>query len=164
MMADRTGGRETKNPAPRFSILILGVGNILLGDEGVGVRVVEAMRDIKLPDNVELVDGGTGAFDLLDIVADRKKVIIIDAVRGGGEPGAIYRFTPDDIEKQQQCLTSVHQVGLLNTLEMAKMAGYPPQSVIVCGIEPKRMDWGLELSPEVAAMVPRVIELIMSEL
>ena len=164
MMADKAEGRERKNPAPHSSILVLGVGNILLSDEGVGVRVVEAMKEIKLPANVELLDGGTGAFDLFDVMADRDKVITIDAVKGGGEPGAIYRFGPDDIRMQRQCITSVHQVGLLDTLSLAKLAGCSPRDIVIFGIEPKELTWGLELSPEVAAVVPRVIELVMSEL
>jgi len=164
MMADKAEGRERKNPAPHSSNLILGVGNILLSDEGVGVRVIEAMRGVKLPDNVELMDGGTGAFDLFDVMADRNKVIIIDAVKGGGEPGAVYRFGPDDIRMQRQCLTSVHQVDLLDTLSLARLAGCLPQEIIIFGIESKELGWGLELSPKVAAVIPRVIELVLSEL
>jgi len=164
MTADKAEGQATKNPAPRSSILVLGVGNILLSDEGVGVRVVEAMKEMKLPDNVELLDGGTGAFDLLDIIADREKVIIIDAVKGGGEPGTIYRFRPDDIRLQKQHLASVHQMSLPDTLAMAKILGCSPREVVIYGIEPERLDWGLELSSVVAAAVPRVTELIVREL
>jgi len=164
MTIDKAEGRERKNPAPHSSILVLGVGNILLSDEGVGVRVVEAMKEIKLPDNVELLDGGTGAFDLLDVIANRDKVIIIDAAKGSGESGAVYRFGPDDIRMQRQCLTSVHQVSLLDTLSLARLAGCSPQEIIIFGIEPKELGWGLELSPKVAAAVPRVIELVLSEL
>jgi len=162
-MAIREGGREGGKPAPP-SILILGVGNILLSDEGVGVHVIQAMQGRELPDNVELLDGGTGAFDLLDLIAHRDKIIIIDAVQGGGEPGAIYRFRPDDITLSRHPLTSAHQVNLSDALTMAKFAGCAPGDVIIYGIEPKRIDWGLELSPEVAAVVPRVIELVMKEL
>jgi len=164
MTLSEAKGRERKNPAPHPSILILGVGNILLSDEGVGVRVIEAMRDVKLPDNVELMDGGTGAFDLFDVIADRDKVIFIDAVKGGGEPGAVYCFNPADIREQRQCLTSVHQVSLMDTLTMARLTGCSPREVLIFGIEPKEMVWGLDLSPEVAAVVPHVIELVLSEI
>ncbi len=163
-MADKAEGRKRKNSTPRSPTLILGVGNILLSDEGIGVRVVEAMKETKLPDGVELLDGGTGAYDLLDIIADREKVIIIDAVKGGSEPGSIYHFGPDDIRAQQYHITSAHQVGLPDALTMTRIAGCSPRHVIIYGIEPKRLDWGLDLSPEVAAVVPRVIELVMSEL
>ena len=97
-------------------------------------------------------------------MADRDKVIIIDAVKGGGEPGAVYRFGPDDIRMQRQCLTSVHQVGLLDTLNLARLAGCLPQEIIIFGIESKELGWGLELSPKVVAAIPRVIELVLNEL
>ena len=126
--------------------------------------MVEAMKKIKLPDNVELLDGGTGAFDLFDVIADRDKAIIIDAVKGGGESGAVYRFGLDDIRMQRQYLTSVHQVSLPDTLAMAKFAGCSPRDVIIYGIEPKEIGWSLELSPKVAAAIPRVVELVLSEL
>ena len=146
------------------SILALGVGNILLSEKGVGVRVVEAMKEIKLPDNVELLDGGTGAFDLFDVMAGRDTVIIIDAVKDCGEPVSVYRFRPDDIRMQRQYLTSVHQVSLPDTLAIAKFAGFSPHDVIIYGIEPKEIGWDLELSPEVAAVVPRVMKLVLGEL
>lgn len=164
MSLAETKGQQKENPVPNLPLLILGVGNILLSDEGVGVRIIEAMKEVTLPDNVELLDGGTGALDLLDVMANRDKVIIIDAVKGGGEPGAVYRFGPEDIRMQRQCFTSVHQVSLLDTLSMARLAGCSPSDIVIFGIEPRRVDWGLELSPKVAAAVPRVIELVLNEL
>jgi hydrogenase maturation protease len=163
-MANENDGWIGKNNAPLSSTLILGVGNILLGDEGVGVRVVETMKEMDMPDNVELIDGGTGAFDLLDVVSGHNKVIIIDAVQGNDEPGAIYRFYPGDIGMQRRCLTSVHQVNMLDALSLTKLTGNPPKEIIVFGIEPKNMEWGLELSAKVQAVIPRVIELVMDEL
>jgi hydrogenase maturation protease len=164
MELENTKGQGKESPVPYFPILVMGVGNILLGDEGVGVRTVEAMRRMTLPDNVELLDVGTGALDIMDIIANREKVFIIDAVRGGGEPGAVYRFTPDDIAIQSPAPFSVHQFDIPGTLNMAELAGCMPGEVIIFGIEPKRVDWSLELSPEVAAVIPKVIELVMSEL
>jgi hydrogenase maturation protease len=152
----------TKQKPPR---LILGVGNLLLRDEGVGVHVISALRDRELPDDVELWDGGTASFDLLDTLAGRRQVIIIDAVRTGSEPGTIFRFTPEDISARREQVTSLHQVGLLEALTVAEhLLDSAPQEVIILGIEPKEIDWGLELSPEVEAAVPRVIELAMEEL
>ena len=161
----KEANKQEKNKSiSRPSILILGVGNILLSDEGVGVRIVEAMEGWELPDNVELFDGGTASVDLLDSLANRDKVIIIDAVKGGNEPGTLYRFTPNDVTIQRQNFTSLHQVGLLETLTMARYLGCAPQEVVIYGIEPKKVSWGLELSPEVAAVVIRVIELVLAEL
>ena len=156
--------QERESPAPCLPVLILGVGNILLSDDGVGVCCIEAMRGMTLPDNVELVDGGTASMDLLDDFVNREKVIIVDAVKGGGEPGAVYRFSPADIEARRHMLGSVHEIGLLEGLTMAEHLGGTSQNVTIYGIEPKELGWGLELSPEVAAAVPRVIELVLSEL
>jgi hydrogenase maturation protease len=122
------------------------------------------MRERKLPSNVELLDGGTASLDLLDSLSNRERVIIIDAVRGGGEPGTLYRFSPSDIAAEREHLSSLHQIGLLETMAMAEYLGCAPCHVTIYGIEPKKVDWGLELSPEVAAVVPRVIELVLSEL
>jgi hydrogenase maturation protease len=162
--SEKAKGQGKESPVPYFPILVMGVGNILLSDEGVGVRVIEAMRDVKLPDNVETLDVGTGALDIIDIIANREKVIIIDAVKGGGEPGAVYRFTPNDIAIPSPTPISIHQFDIPGTLNMAELAGCSPHQVVIFGIEPKRVGWGLELSPEVAAIIPRVIELIMGEL
>ena len=164
MTSGETRGRGRKNPALSPCILILGVGNILLSDEGVGVRVIEAMQEMTIPANVELLDGGTASADLIDYLNNRDKVIIIDAVQGKNEPGTIYRFTPADIKVQKDIHTSVHQIDLLEALTMAEYLGDVPQSIVIYGIEPKELGWGLELSPEVAAVIPRVIELVLSEL
>ena len=140
------------------------MGNILLSDEGIGVHVIEVMKDRDLPPDVELLDGGTASLELLNIMADRDKVIVIDAVKGGGEPGTIYRFTPDDIKYHSVTFTSLHQISLLETLTDAGYLGITPKTVIILGIEPKELDWGLEITPDVAASIPMVVELVLAEL
>ncbi|MFH1087404.1 MAG: HyaD/HybD family hydrogenase maturation endopeptidase [Chloroflexota bacterium] len=157
-------GRRTEKALAHPALLILGVGNVLLRDEGVGVRVVEAMEGIRLPDNVELLDGGTASVDLLDSLVDRDRVIIVDCVRGGGEPGTVYRLSPKDMAMQAQAITSLHQVGLLEALALAEGLGCAPREVTIFGIEPREISWGLELTPQVAAAVPGVIELVLREL
>ena len=148
----------------RPSTLVLGVGNILLSDEGVGVHVIEALKSRSMPPDVEVLDGGTASLELLNIMANRDKVIVVDAVEGGGEPGTIYSFTPDDIKYHSVTFTSLHQISLLETLTDAKYLGIAPRAVIILGIEPKKMDLGLEMTQEVAATLPRVIELVLAEL
>ena len=164
MTNDKAEGQTRKNSAPHSSILILGVGNILLSDEGVGVRVIEVMKGMILPDDVELLDGGTALMTLLDSLGNREKVIIIDAVKGGNKPGTLYRFTPAEIGTKKHMLASLHEIGLLEALAMDEFLGSAPHNVTIYGIEPKELSWGLELSPEVAAMIPRVIERVLSEL
>jgi len=148
----------------RPSTLVLGIGNILLRDEGVGVRVVEAMKQMKLPDNVEVLDGGTASMALLDALSNREKVIVIDAVKGNNSPGTSYRLTPADIGVGRGTQTSIHQLGLLDALFHVECLGDAPQEVVVYGIEPKELAWGLELSPEVEAAIPRVLALVLGEL
>ena len=150
--------------APSPSIVILGIGNILLGDEGVGVRVIEAMGEMNVPVNVELLDGGTASMDILGNLDPGTKVIIIDAVQGGGEPGDIYRFTPKDIKSPKPVFTSLHQVGLLEVLSELEMIGRTPLDITIYGVEPKNLEWSLELSPEVAAIVTRVSEMVLEEI
>ncbi|MDA8187285.1 MAG: HyaD/HybD family hydrogenase maturation endopeptidase [Dehalococcoidales bacterium] len=144
-------------------ILVLGVGNILQRDDGVGVRVIEHLQGAELPPCVEVFDGGTAALDLLSVVANRQRLIVVDAVQGGSEAGAIYCFTPDDVETEPHPITSVHQIGLLETLAMARHLGCSPKSIVIFGVEPKVIDWGLDLSPEVAAVVPDLARLVLEE-
>ena len=148
----------------RRSVLVLGIGNILLGDEGVGVRVIEQMQKMRLPDYVEVVDGGTAGADLLDVLAERQKVIIIDAVGADCEPGTVLRFTANDLVRPGGVGMSLHELGLVEALTMAKQLGCEPKDVVVLGIKPKDIKCGLELSEEVAASVPRVIELVLAEI
>ena len=153
----RTGTR----PCPT---LILGVGNILLRDEGVGVRVVQAMEQIGLPPDVELFDGATAGLDLLNVLAGRRQVIVIDAIEGHSEPGTVLRLTPDDLVPRTGQSISLHEIGVLETLSVAKQLGIAPQDVIVFGVKPQEVGCGLDLSPGIARLVPGIIELVLREL
>ena len=148
----------------RCPILVLGIGNILLRDEGVGVRVIEHMQEIRLPDNVELVDGGTGGADLLEVLAERQKVIVVDAVQADCDPGVVIRFTEEDLVRSDQASMSLHEIGLAESLIMTRQLNCAPKEVVIFGIKPKNTECGLELSKEVMASVPKVIELILSEI
>jgi len=142
----------------------LGIGNILLRDEGVGVRVIEQMQKMHLPDDVELVDGGTAGADLLDVLAERRKVIVIDAVQADCEPGTVLRFTADELVQPDGVGMSLHELGLGEALTMTRQLGCAPEDVVVFGIKPKDTGSGLELSEEVEASVPKVVELILPEI
>ena len=153
--------RTRTRPCPN---LVLGVGNILLRDEGVGVRVVEAMAEMELPPDVELFDGATAGLDLLDVMADRRRVIVIDAVEGDTAPGTVLRLGPEDLVPRDGGGVSLHEIGLLEALTLAKRLGIAPQEVIVLGVKPQDVECGLELSPEIARLVPEIIELVLAEL
>ena len=149
--------------APPEPVLILGVGNILLSDEGLGVRAVKELQKVALPAGVELLDGGTLSTDLLDYIAGREKVVIIDAMRGGCPPGSVYRLCPDDIVGQPEHCFSLHQIGLLDTLASGQLLGLLPEEVIIFGVEPAKLGPGLELSPEVTQAMPELVRLVRAE-
>lgn len=144
-------------------VLILGIGNILLKDEGVGVRVIEAMGQMDLPEHVEIADGGTSGADLIDVLADRPKVIVVDATSADIDPGRVIKFSGDDLIAQRGVLISLHEFGLVDTLLMAKQLGCPPKEVVVFGVKPEDISPGLELSPRIVALVPRLVELVLEE-
>jgi hydrogenase maturation protease len=140
---------------------VVGIGNILLKDEGIGCHVVHALEGIPLSD-VEIIDGGT-CLDVLQLLEGADKLVIVDAVKGGGMPGQIYRFHPEDITLEQAPLLSVHDMGLVDTLKLVQLWHNVGEAVII-GVEPGEIDWGLELSPELQQKIPRVIDAILSEL
>jgi len=140
---------------------VVGIGNVLLRDEGVGCHVVHAMEGISLPD-VEIIDGGTGA-DVLQLLEGAEKVVIVDAVKGGGAPGQIYRFHLDDITVEQKPFLSLHDMDLVGSLKSTQLWHNVGEAVII-GVEPKEINWGLELSPELQERLPQIIDAILSEL
>jgi hydrogenase maturation protease len=149
----------------RKRIVILGVGNLLLSDEGVGVHVANKLMEMDLPEGVEVYEGGTDGFRLMSVVAGADRLIVVDAVKGGGEPGSIYRFDVKDAPSMPDSYkTSVHQIGILEVIHFSEFVGEgkTPDATII-GVEPKSLDMAMELTPEVAAKVPRIIELVLEE-
>jgi len=157
---DSQGG-ATSSPQ---KIVILGVGNLLLSDEGVGVHVANELMEINLPTEVSVVEGGTDGFRLLNVITEADRLIVIDAVRGGAEPGSIYRFDIDDVRNCPSGFkTSVHQIGILEVIDLSELIGKRPHTTII-GIEPKSIEMGMELTPDIKSKVPRMIDLIFEEL
>jgi hydrogenase maturation protease len=143
-------------------ILVVGIGNLLCRDEGVGVHVIEEMKKMELPDHIELLDIGTSTMDLIGYLDGVKKLIVIDAMKAGGRPGTIYQCTPDDLLPEEEGPISLHEIGLLETLNMAKKIGMEIETVVI-GVEPKVFDWGMELSDEVKNKIPTIIEAVLKE-
>ena len=145
--------------------MIVGVGNVLLKDEGIGVHVVRALQEMSLASlsrEVEVVDGGTSP-DAFDTAEGADKLIIVDAARGGGEPGTVYRFAPDEVSGEPRFLTSLHDLGLLDSLRMMESLGNPPRDTVIIGVEPAEVDWGLELTPILRGKLPDVVRLVAEE-
>jgi len=144
--------------------LILGVGNILLRDEGIGVRVIEYLQHQPLPDDVELMDGGTAGADLIDILADREVVVIIDAVDFDAPPGTLLRLTPKELIAREDSPLSLHDLDIPQTLEMTQILGCKPLTVIVYGVVPQTIKPGLELSHTLAPLVSVIAEAVLKEI
>ena len=143
-------------------ILIIGIGNLLCRDEGIGVHVIERMKALELPGHVELLDIGTSTMDLISYLEGVKKLVVIDAMKAGGIPGTIYRCRPEDLLPVEDGPVSLHEIGLIETLDMVKKKGLEMETVIF-GVEPKVIDWGMELSEEVKSRIPAIIETVMKE-
>ena len=145
-------------------IMVMGVGNILLSDEGLGVRFLDELAKFEFPANVEILEGGTAGLELVHLIQDVDFLIIVDAFNGHAEPGALFRFQPGDLQIiPEQYEVSFHQIGIIEVLSMANLLGQAPQTLIF-GIQPKCLDWGLEISPEISALFPRLTELVRKEI
>ncbi len=144
--------------------VVVGFGNLLMGDDGVGIHVVHELAARELPPGVETVDGGVASLEILGSLLDAARIIIVDALAGGGEPGTVYRLTPDDIGTAAGAPGfSLHEFTLPQSLALlARTATLPP--IVIFGVEPAGMDLGLDMSPPVAAAARRVADLIAAEL
>lgn len=142
-------------------VFILGMGNPLLGDDGVGGQGVGLLSKMPLPQGVVLVDAGTGLLDYLEPISRTYRLIALDAVRGGGPPGSLYRLAEEDL-RQQACQLA-HGFTLPDVLALSRlMTGYPKE-VTIFGVEPFSMEWGTGLSPVVQRALPALVQMIMEE-
>ena len=154
-------------------ILVLGLGNILLRDEGVGAHVAALLQKEPLPADVEVVDGGTAALDALLLVEGIDKLVVIDALRAGQKPGTIYRAKFQAGEKhrltellagQDGSKISLHQVGLIDALAVAGRLNCLPEEIVIIGVEPAEVGYGLELTDEVDQKIPEIIDTVVKEI
>lgn len=147
-------------------IVVLGVGNILLKDEGIGVRVVEELeRRYDFPEEVQVVDGGTQGLWLLSTIQRAEHLIVVDAVAAGGEPGTLYRLEWEDIPKGLRIKQSAHDSDLVEALNLCSLLDQAPKSVVVIGVEPADIQpYGLDLTESVAAKMEDLIGRVLSEL
>ena len=146
-------------------IIVLGVGNILLSDEGVGVRAVEKLqRDFVLPAGVEIIDGGTTGMEMLEDLACAGHIIIVDAVRSGNAPASIVRLAGEQVPVFFRTKLSPHQIGLSDVLATLELTGEQPGGVTVIGVEPVSLETAMALSPQVEALLPEVVSLVVAEL
>ncbi|HBC92927.1 MAG TPA: Ni,Fe-hydrogenase maturation factor [Pelotomaculum sp.] len=145
-------------------VFVIGVGNLLLGDEGIGIHLIREMEKERLPRYVELVDGGTAGIDLLYWLEEADYAIIVDCVEAGGEPGAIFRVPGDELLiKPTGRIISLHDINLSEVLLLAtKMDTLPP--TIIFGVQPEVIGYQTELSPTLQNTLPRLMQLIKKEI
>jgi len=147
-------------PSPR--VLVLGIGNPLLGDDGIGLRMLDALEARgPWPDNVRLVDGGTWGMSLLPDVIDAERLLVLDAVTTGREPGAIVRGEDDAVPRLYSRPPSPHQVDLREVLAAAELLGALPSPLVVVGVEPEAIapdDLRIGLSPAAEGALARAVD------
>jgi hydrogenase maturation protease len=146
-------------------ITILGLGNILLQDEGFGVHFVRWFeKNYQVPENVKIVEGGTLGYGLLDTVCSCNHLLVIDVIKANDEPGSVYRFTKEEIDAQMLQPTSAHEVSFQDVLFKVELIDELPDVVFLCIVPYEYKDMGLELTPLMRKKFPQMESLLLKEL
>ena len=146
-------------------VMILGVGNILLSDEGFGVRVAEALEErYDFPDNVSVIDGGVLGINLMGIMSEADQLIVVDVIRNGGQPGDLYRIDGEAIPERIRAKNSLHQIDFLESLTLCQALDKVPETVIV-GVEPRDIETlSVDLTAATADRIDDGIQMVLAEL
>ena len=145
-------------------IVVIGIGNLLLMDEGIGVHTINELEKHDLPESIEIYDGGTGGFKLIDLMHGAARVIFIDAVETGKAPGSVTIFSAEDVHSiYNKKKYSLHDTDLMEIIKMAEMLGNPPMIEIV-GIQPKTINYGTTLSKELAVSMSNIVNSVLKRI
>jgi len=144
------------------NVLVLGIGNVLMGDEGVGVHFIRSLEKLGVPEGVDLLDGGTGSFLLLDPMQRARKIILIDATLDNNPPGTVRRLTPRFSKDYPRTLTA-HDIGLKDLLDTFYLLDHSVDVVLFAISIASLQEIGLELSPEIEARLPEFAQLVLGE-
>ncbi|MBI5573918.1 MAG: hydrogenase maturation protease [Elusimicrobia bacterium] len=148
-------------------IAVVGFGNILMGDEGIGVHIIKELSEVQCPkSNVQFIDGGTSALDVILSLRDVDKLIIVDAVKNGGVHGDIYKFhnfTISQFRNSEMQKTSLHDLNIIDALKIAEKVGTIPKEIVFIGVEPKEIEPKIGLSEEIRNKIPEIIKTILCE-
>lgn len=143
---------------------IIGVGNPLMGDDGIGIAAVERLAQLSLPAAVEVIDGGTGGITLLHLMEGAQRVILVDAVDMGKPPGTIVRFSPEEVRVAGgEAQLSLHEAGLAQVLELGRAMG-PLPPITLFGVQPLRVARVMELTSPVQGALPQLISAVLAEI
>jgi hydrogenase maturation protease len=149
----------------RGAIVVLGLGNLLRRDEGLGIRALERLQKrYTLPDSVQLVDGGTLGLELLCYLEGAARVLILDAALTDGPPGTLLRAAGDELPAFFGIRTSPHEIALADLLAVNKLRGTEPGEVVVWGMQPAALELGWELSEPIAARLDALVDAAVAEL
>jgi len=157
---------KEKTSKSHKNIIIAGAGNRLLGDEGIGLHIIDNLSQIPMPSNVNIIDCGCDLFGLMSYLNKPQKIIIVDAIRAGGKPGEIYRFDYSKLATTRDETQSGHQIGTIDVLRLLKSV-YPvlaDSEITVIGMEPKTLELGNNLSKEVKERIADVTRLVIEEI
>ena len=135
--------------------VVLGIGNIILSDEGFGVRVVEYLqKNFTFPDNVNLIDGGTLGVELTHFITGTQRLLIIDSIDGGAEAGKTFHLRGEEIKKHFAQKISAHEIGIQDVLTMLELSGKKIPCVELIGAQPYSLEAGTELTPQMQKLLP----------
>jgi hydrogenase maturation protease len=144
-------------------VAVIGIGNILMADEGAGVEALKMLGERECPGHVDLIDAGTAFFAIVSDLKDYDKLIIIDVVRGDQPPGTVYRFELEDV-KGGDVLVSLHDIGVVDSLRMERLVGKVPDDIVFFGIEPEEITLSIGLSSSVKKGVEHLVDRVIEEL
>lgn len=144
-------------------LLVLGVGNILMMDEGIGVHAVHELLKDNWPEGVDLIDGGTFTQDIFYLFLEYESILVLDIVKAGRAPGTIYFLNESDLRQNRKQTLSLHDIDLLDSLGMAELAGNKP-SLHVLGIEPETINWDMKLTPTLEKIFPAYVRTARSKI
>jgi len=148
-----------------MSILVLGLGNLVMTDDALGVRVVEALgKRFKFPEHVCLLDGGTLGLDLLPRLEGIDKLLVIDALEMDATPGAVFRIIGEDVPRAFANKLSVHQMGLQDLLAVAELQGHLPPELVVWGAQAESIEMGTELTKVMVSALDKIVDAVVQEL
>lgn len=146
-------------------IIVLGIGNVLFSDEGLGVKVIKILEEcFSFSEEVELIDGGVGGFFLIPYIERAKRLLIVDAIRGGGPPGTFYKFKNEDLPLNIAEKLSLHELSIKDILFLVSLKGKMPEEIVILGLEPKVLDLGEGLSIEIRRNLKNLIKEILIQL
>ncbi len=144
-------------------VAVIGIGNVIMADEGAGVEALKLIEERGCPAEAELIDAGTAFFAIVSDLKDYEKLIILDVVRGGKPAGTVYRFVMDDV-KGGDVLISLHDLGVVDALRMERLVGRVPEDIVFFGIEPEKVELSIGLSPPVRKGLDHLVDMVMEEL